>query len=72
MTEPCFNCCIVLDAFIMMLFIMNGKENLEDYPPPAKKRRPSLFLRKQKTSPLQKCAVNVSRFPILSVKKKWN
>ena len=41
---------------------MNGKENLEDYPPPAKKRRLSLSLRKQKTSPLQECAVNVSRF----------
>ena len=41
---------------------MNGKENLEDYPPPAKKRRPSLTLRKKKTSPLQECAVNVSRF----------
>ena len=41
---------------------MNGKENLEDYPPPAKKRRPSLSLRKKKTSPLQECAVNVLRF----------
>ena len=41
---------------------MNGKENLEDYPPTEKKIRPLLSLRKKKTSPLQECSVNVSRF----------
>ena len=43
-------------------FKTNGKENLEDYPPSEEKLRPLLSLRKKKTSPLQECAVNVSRF----------
>ena len=41
---------------------MNGKENIEVYPPPERKLRPLLPLRKKKTSALQECAVNVSRF----------
>ena len=59
--------CCMLSAFFektkISSNILNGKENLEDYPPPAKKRRQSLSLRKKNTSPLQECAVNVSRFP---------
>ena len=58
-------CCMLsLKRYVLKISsnILNGKENLEDYPPPAKKRRLSLSLRKKKTSPLQDCAVNVSKF----------